>query len=347
MVRGVGPLLSRAAIKAVLRLAGLGPVTEEVAMSETNQRFALDAKHLEDFRRNGYHGPFKVYEVDKMRKLWKRERLRLMDRSAAVYQAEALSGNTNLSNYDRHLESSFLADHIMRPEIVDRVTSALGPDVLCWRTEFFPKYPGDEGTDWHQADTFANASGRPQILWPDEVKEFGGTITVWTAFTESNEETGCLQFVPGTHESMFYDETKKMTYQPSRINEVEKGGIRRGFFGYDYRQLQIDEDWEPDESQAISMVMRPGEAIMFWSTMMHASLPHSGRTSEMRLGFAARYVPPCVRVYPDSDSIEEYGARISLERYGAVLVAGEDNYGHNKLAAQTTRGHVFGSASDM
>src|SRR6266704_2445664 len=73
------------------------------------------------------------------------------------------------------------------PEIVHRVTSILGPDLLCWRTEFFPKYPGDEGTDWHQADTFANASGQPQICWPDDQKEFGGTITVWTAFTEATE----------------------------------------------------------------------------------------------------------------------------------------------------------------
>ncbi|MFH9663534.1 phytanoyl-CoA dioxygenase family protein [Streptomyces sp. NPDC017248] len=88
-----------------------------------------------------------------------------MVRSMAVYGDEAAeSGNTNISNYDRHLDSTFLADHICRPEIVDRVRSVLGPDVLNWRTEFFPKYPGDEGTDWHQADTFANASGQPQIL---------------------------------------------------------------------------------------------------------------------------------------------------------------------------------------
>jgi 3-oxoadipate enol-lactonase len=34
---------------------------------------------------------------------------------------------------------------------------------------------------------------------------------------------------------------------------------------------------------------------------MHASHPHSGKTSEMRLGFASRYVPSSVRVYPDVD----------------------------------------------
>ncbi len=306
------------------------------------RQFALTPKQLREFHERGFAGPFKVYDVDEMRALWRSERLRMMDRSNAVYQEEAAaSGNTNISNYDRHLDSSFLADHICRPEIVDRVSSVLGPDVLCWRTEFFPKYPGDEGTDWHQADTFANASGKPQILWPGQAVHFGGTLTVWTAFTEANEETGCLQFIPGTHQTMFYDETKRMHYDPDRINQETKRGMRRGFFGYDYRELQIDEDFEPDETKAIPMVMRPGEAILFWSTLMHASLPHSGKTNEMRLGFAARFVPTSVRIYPDTDEIVEYGGQFSLDRYGAVLVSGKNEYSHNRIATNTTTGHPF------
>ncbi|WP_155372900.1 chlorinating enzyme [Catellatospora vulcania] len=306
------------------------------------ESFSLSPEELDSFRRNGYFGPFKVYEIEEMKAIWRKERLRLLDRSNAVYQDEAAqSGNTNISNYDRHLDNTFLADHIMRPQIVDRVRGALGPDVLCWRTEFFPKYPGDEGTDWHQADTFANASGKPQILWPDEFKEFGGTITVWAALTEANEDNGCLQFIPGTHEQMNYDETKKMEYEPDAINQMDKEGIRRGFFGYDYRELQKDPNWKPDESKAVSMVMRPGEAIMFWSTLMHASWPHSGKTDEMRLGFAARYVPTCVQIYPDTDIIEEYGGAVSLDNYGAVLVAGDNDYDHNRMVTETNTGHPF------
>jgi non-haem Fe2+, alpha-ketoglutarate-dependent halogenase len=304
--------------------------------------FSLTPDNIDQFRRHGYCGPFDVYERDEMTAHWRRERLKLLDRSKAVYPEDtAISGSTNISNYDRHLDSSFLADHITRPEIVDRVVSVLGPDILCWRTEFFPKYPGDEGTDWHQADTFANASGTPQILWPKEAEHFGGTITVWTAFTDTNETTGCLQFIPGTHEMMFYDETKRMHYDPNQINVLEKDGVRRGFFGYDYRQLQRDPTWKPDESSAVSMVMNAGQAIMFWSTLMHASHPHSGKTSQMRMGFAARYVPTCVKVYPDTDAIEEYGGRVSLENYGAVLVSGVDSFGHNRIANCTTRDHAF------
>ncbi|WP_460444366.1 chlorinating enzyme, partial [Amycolatopsis magusensis] len=161
------------------------------------------------------------------------------------------------------------------------------------------------------------------------------------AFTEANEETGCLQFIPGTHQTMFYDETKKMHYDPDKINAEEKDGVRRGFFGYDYRELQVDPDWKPDESKAVSMVMRPGEAILFWSTLMHASLPHAGRNDEMRLGFASRYVPTKVEVYPGTDEIEEYGGKVSLDRYGAVLVAGHNDNPRNRMASATTTGHPF------
>jgi non-haem Fe2+, alpha-ketoglutarate-dependent halogenase len=306
--------------------------------------FALTPEELALFDKQGFIGPFTLYSPEQMRAQWRATRLRLLDRSEAVYQDDlAVSGATNISNYDRHLDNDFLAEHICRPEIVDRVSSILGPDVICWRTEFFPKHPGDEGTDWHQADTFANASGKPQILWPGESDEaFGaGTITVWAAFTEASVENGCLQFIPGSHRKMNYDETKRMAYDPDQINAAEKDGVRRGFFGYDYRQLQVDPGWKPEEDEAVSQVMEPGQFIVFWSTLMHASHPHLGKTDEMRMGFATRYVPADVRVYPDSDAIEEYGGRISLENYGSVVVKGQNLCPENRISTQTTRGKKF------
>jgi non-heme Fe2+,alpha-ketoglutarate-dependent halogenase len=304
-------------------------------------QFKLTPTELADFQRNGYAGPFTLYEPSEMADRWREARLKLLDRSHAVYQAsEAISQGTNISNYDRHLDNSFLAEHIARPEIVNRVASILGSDVICWRSEFFPKYPGDEGTDWHQADTFANAGGEPQIVW-DEDKEYGGTITVWTAFTDATIETACLQFIPGTHRQMFYDESLGMHYDPEANSNKDKNGVTRGFFGYDYRELQVDPDWSPDESKAVSMELKAGQFIVFWSTLMHASHSHAGRTQEMRLGFASRYVPTSVHVYPGLDEIHEYGGRISLDRFGCVLVSGEDRYHRNRLLTHTTTGIPF------
>lgn len=77
--------------------------------------FTPSAEEVAQFHERGYLGPFKVYEVEEMKRLWRRERLRLMDRSSAVYdEGDAKAGNTNIANYDRHLDSTFLADHICR-----------------------------------------------------------------------------------------------------------------------------------------------------------------------------------------------------------------------------------------
>ncbi|MEW2140130.1 chlorinating enzyme [Streptomyces sp. NPDC005409] len=311
-------------------------------ISET-KKFSLTAEELEKFHRDGYIGPFDLYEKEEMEANLQALRPKLLNTKKAIYGGgKAVSGNTNLANYDRHLDVDFLADHITRPEIVDRVSSILGPDTLCWRSEFFPKYPGDEGTDWHQADNFSNVAGskHPQIVWPEDA-DFGGTITVWTAFTDASIENGCLQFIPGSHKTMNYDESKTMDYNPDAINTTEKNGIRRGFFGHDYRQLQKDPDWSPDESKAVSQVMRQGQFIVFWSTLMHASHPHSGLTDQMRLGFAGRYLPTSVKVYPYSTELEEFGGQASLARFGNVLTSGRDTYGHNRFVDATVNGHPF------
>jgi non-heme Fe2+,alpha-ketoglutarate-dependent halogenase len=308
-----------------------------------NPDFSLSPDELDQFQRDGFIGPFDLYEPEEMARNLQALRPKLLNTKKSVYgEGKTVSGVTNLSNYDRHLDVDFLAEHIARPEIVDRVSSLLGPDVLCWRSEFFPKYPGDEGTDWHQADNFSNVAGskHPQIVWPEDA-EFGGTITVWTAFTEATVDMGCLQFIPGSHMSMNYDESKTMDYNPDLINKVDKSGVRRGFFGYDYRQLQKDPDWKPDEANAVSQVMRQGQFIIFWSTLMHASHAHAGLTDSMRLGFAGRYLPTSVQVYPNSDSLAEFGGSASLEKFGNVLVSGSDVYGHNRFADHTVNGYRF------
>ena len=298
--------------------------------------FTLSEAEIAKCRAQGFIGPFKLYSPEEARERYKMIRAQLFDRSHAAYDLEPTSP---IANYDRHLDINLLSEHVVRPEIIGRLKPILGPDIVCWRSEMFPKYPGDEGTDWHQADTFAHASGEPQIVWPGD-QRFGGAVTVWTALTDATEENGCLRFIPGTHEEMFYDETKGMEFSRENVNKLDKDGIKRGFFGYDYRSLQKDPNWKPDENQAVSMVMKAGEFVIFWSTLMHSSLPNITK-DKTRLGFTSRYVPAAVKVYPKTDTVNEYGSEISLDRYGVVLVSGEDHYGHNRRVHQNARGVSF------
>lgn len=301
-------------------------------------KFQLSEAELQSFHEKGYIGPFTLYSPEEMKEIYKKVRAQLFNRKYAPYNTPIDSA---IANYDRHLDLSKLSEHICRPEIVERLVSILGPDVLCWRSEFIPKAPGAEGTDWHQADTFEHASGEPQLVWPDgEEDRIGGAINVWTAFTEATEENGCLMFIPGTHQEMHYDESKKLVYDPEKNTNVVKDSVKRGFNGYDYRTLQKDTNWKPEESKAVSMVMKPGEFIIFRSVLLHASKPNI-TTDTARLGYVARYVPGRVKVYPNTDVIEEFGGKISLVNYGTVVVAGKNVEPTNRVRTKNLRGELF------
>ena len=106
--------------------------------------FHMTPEELNRFRENGFAGPFDLYEPEAIKRDYREIRAQLFDRAHAVYE---LDHTSRLAGYDRHLDVDFFSAHIGRKEIVDRVQDILGPDVICWRSEMFPKYPGDEGTD--------------------------------------------------------------------------------------------------------------------------------------------------------------------------------------------------------
>jgi non-heme Fe2+,alpha-ketoglutarate-dependent halogenase len=304
--------------------------------------YGLTDEEIDFFFKNGYVKPFKVYEPEEMDQHWKKLRLELMNRKYAVYKENTIAngGHNNLANYDRHLDVPFLGKHVCHPKIVHKVRSLMGKNLLCWKSEFFSKLPGDPGTDWHQAETFAGVAGRPHIVWPDNA-ERRGTLTAWCAFTPAKKDTACLAIVPGTHNKMYYDETKRLIYDPEKNKNQVKNGVYRGAWGYDYRDLQFDKDWAPDESKAVYIEMERGEVVLFWSTVLHSSLPHLGLTKEMRVGYSSRYAPPEVRIHPDSDVLTEFGGEVSLENYGAIVVSGENPYTHNKIRTTSMRGEPF------
>lgn len=299
----------------------------------SRQDLSLSADELKKFDEDGFIGPFTLYAPEEAAEMYKAVRPQLFDRTNAPYDAPP---EVAITNYDRHLDVDLLTQHVFRQEIVHRVRSILGPDVICWRSEFIPKYPGDAGTDWHQADTFGHGSGEPQLIWPEN-EEFGGAINVWTGITEATEANGCMQFIPGSHRKMNYDESLRMDYDPESYKGRIKGGHLRGFLGYDYTSLQKEESWAPDESAAIPITMKAGQFVIFRSMLMHASLPNSTKDA-MRLGYVARYVPGRVRVYPDTNCVKEFGGEYSLDKFGVVQVAGEYTHETNTVATKSLSG---------
>ncbi|MCR9256712.1 MAG: chlorinating enzyme [Alphaproteobacteria bacterium] len=284
--------------------------------------FALTEEQLKFFNDNGFVGPFTLYEPEEMASIWEEVRMDILDTSEAPFPESRL-------NYDRHLDLVQLNRMISHPKLVDRVASILGPDVLSWRTEWFPKYPGDEGTDWHQAESFVEFEGTEKIEPTAAEEGKPWELTAWIAMVDATKENGCLKVMPGSHRTWYFDEKRNIPFEPENINKLNNSGEKSGFFGYDYDLLKLDPDWKPDEEKAVHMEVKAGQFFLFTSRCMHGSNPNT-TTNSTRFGWATRFVPTHVKVYSDQDSFKHFGEVLPLDRYSTVLVKGEDTYKHNR-----------------
>jgi len=291
--------------------------------------FSLTEEQVEFFKDNGFVGPFDLYDKDDAPLRWDGAKLEMVLSPNKPH-------NSTIINYDRHLDCNTLSEHITRPEIVHRLRSLMGEDILCWKSNIFKKEPGEQGTGWHQVETFVvgetTSSSSPSLKYTEKNEELFQELTVWTAFSTASREYGCLTFIPGSHKKWYYDENKPLT------RDVESK--THDFFGYDYSELKIDPDWDPNSEDVVVMEMRAGQFVIFVAKCVHGSLPNT--TDKPRLGYASRYVSPSVKVYEDVDRLTEFGDSISLDYHGCVLVSGEDRYGYNRILERSLNGYEFG-----
>ncbi|WP_433289805.1 chlorinating enzyme [Pseudonocardia sp. CA-142604] len=279
------------------------------------------------FAEQGYIGPFTLFEPDEMTAWWKEQRKALLSPEAGARKVF-----DNPVNYDRHLDIPGLSKLITEPEIVRRMQALIGPDILCWRTEFFPKNPGDAGTGWHQVETYAIGETSKGMLEATEHSPGVPTeLTCWVAFTEAAKENACMKVIPGSHRKWRYDE-----HAPMKWNNAAKSN---SFFGYNYDDIKIDKNWDPEQEDVQYLEMRPGQFFIFTARCIHGSAPNVSR--RQRMGFAIRVVPTHVRVYGGMTEFDEFGHHFELDRHGSVLVAGEDRYGLNRMAHENAWGEPF------
>jgi non-heme Fe2+,alpha-ketoglutarate-dependent halogenase len=276
-------------------------------------------------------GPFDLYPAEQAPLLWNQAMIEMVTSQNKPH-------NSTVINYDRHLDCNTLSEHISRPEIVHKLRSLIGDDILCWKSNIFQKQPGDAGTGWHQVEAFVvgetTTAMTPSLKYTEETSYLTQELTVWTAFSPADRENGCLRFIPGSHKKWYYDESKPLT------RNVESKS--HDFFGYDYSELKLDKDWDPSQETVVDMAMKPGQFVIFLAKTIHGSLPNVSDVT--RLGYASRYVAPSVKVYENVDSLSEFGDTISLDYHGCVLVSGEDRYGHNRIHQQNLNGFPFRKA---
>jgi non-haem Fe2+, alpha-ketoglutarate-dependent halogenase len=288
------------------------------------------ADDIARFENDGFFGPIKLYEEDEAAALIREIRIRNQDTSKALYP--------NSVNYDRHFDIPELARHVTHPTITKYLTAILGPDVVLWRTEWFPKFPGAKATEWHQVRDYSYANGKAQLLPTEGDWNAYIDITVWTTFTPATRETACMRFVRGSQRQEIFDEHKKIDVGRGKGYDVALA--KTSFFGYNFSDFAIDPNWEPDPQDVVELEMQPGEAVIFTASCVHGSLPNSTER-QTRMAIAGRYVPTHVRVYPDQNSFTAHGAEFDLSKYGSVVVAGENRHTHNRIREEDNHGVRF------
>jgi len=215
---------------------------------------AIPASVGSDFERDGFHFP-----------------LVAMTRGEALaYRAkleahEAAHGGPLRAarRHQTHLLFTWADDLIRHPAILDAVEAVIGPDILCWVTNFFIKEAHTEDfVSWHQDATYWGLEPHDQIL------------TAWVALTDVPVESGAMKFLPGSHRrgQLAHEDTFHEHNLLSRGQEIAV---------------------EVDEHDAVDVTLRAGEFSLHHVLLAHGSHPNT--SADRRIGFAIRYIPTSVR----------------------------------------------------
>ncbi|MYJ72265.1 MAG: phytanoyl-CoA dioxygenase family protein [Rhodospirillaceae bacterium] len=220
----------------------------------------LTAAQTAAFERDGYLFPLRAFSAAEARGY-----------RDALEAYEAGTGDAIHANmrHKVHLLFRWADEIVHHPRILDAVEDILGPDLLCWTTNFFIKEANDPAfVSWHQDSTYWG-------LEPADV------VTAWVAFTDAPVESGAMKFLPGSH---------KLDQIPHRDTYAADNLLTRG------QEIEMD----VADSEAMDVPLKAGEFSLHHIRLVHGSKPNA--TPDRRIGLAVRYIPTYVRQVKIDDS---------------------------------------------
>ncbi len=221
---------------------------------------SLSPTQVAAYEREGYLAPIEVMSEAEARGL----RAKLESLEAGM--GGPLRGDIR---HKAHLLFPFLADLIRHEAILDAVEDLLGPDILCWNTNFFIKEAETPSfVSWHQDSTYWGLSA-PEVC------------TAWVALTPSTIENGAMAVIPKSH-------TRDQI--PHRDTFDRHNLLTRG------QEVAV----EVNEADAAPLVLRPGEMSLHHVRLVHGS--PANPSADRRIGFAIRYIPTSIYQLEGGDS---------------------------------------------
>ena len=143
----------------------------------------LSEQQVAAYRRDGFVGPIDLLTTEEAAEL--RRRIEMIEGE----MGEQIQKRCKIK---AHLPFPFLCDLISHPRLLDAVEDIIGENILCWGSSFFQKEAHDPGfVSWHQDSTYYG-------LEPPD------TLTAWIAISDSSLESGCIKFIPGSHDQGVY-----------------------------------------------------------------------------------------------------------------------------------------------
>ena len=214
----------------------------------------------EQFERDGFYFPVRVMsraEAQEFRRRLEAEEQR---------QGGPLQSNMR---HKVHLLFRWANELVRHPRILDAIEDLIGPNILCWSSNFFIKEAMNPAfVSWHQDATYWG-------LDRDDV------ITAWVALSDAPIESGAMKFLPGSHRGA----------QLRHVDTFhEHNLLSRG------QEIEV----AVDDAKGVFVPLEAGEISLHHVKLVHGSEPN--RTSDRRIGLAIRYIPPYVRQLKVRDS---------------------------------------------
>eukprot|EP01051_Picozoa_sp_SAG22_P021298 SAG22_NODE_4650_length_1205_cov_1.310407_1_plen_301_part_01 len=262
------------------------------------RRAGLTAAELGAYRGDGLVFPKRLLspeQAEGYRQAWER--------------CEAAAPIAGSMRYKSHLLFTFV-DEIMRlPAVLDAVEDILGPDIMVWNSNLYPKEPGeDRFISWHQDSAHWGLSN-------DKV------VTVWVALSAATPENGCMLMLRGSHRAgkVPHHDTwdgRNILTRGQTVSVLPAGVDEQPRPRAGSAAAQQPPPPPPPESQTdvLSVALGPGECSLHHIDMVHASPPNV-TTDQRRLALAIRYMTPATR---QLHSAVDY----------ATLVRGGDRHRH-------------------
>ena len=222
------------------------------------------------FRRDGLVSPVPVLSVAEA-----------ADHRARLEAAEAEIGPLHYADKIHTILTSpyELATH---PRVLETVEQIIGPDILLYNATYIVKEPGSTShVAWHQDLTYWG-------LVDDDAQ-----VSMWLALAPANEESGCMQMIPGSHHR-------------GRVEHTRASG--------DHNVLLLGQRIDDlDASAAVYCPLLPGEASFHHGWTLHSSPPNT--SADRRIGLNVQYLAP-------------HNRHETSHHASAVLVAGVDDHGY-------------------